>query len=170
MPTPFWQEGLHFGCTRCSACCRHDPGFVFLSGSDIERLLKHLALPFRAFLDKYTRAVDVGTGWSISLREKPGYDCIFWHADGCAVYGARPVQCSTYPFWPGVLDSLADWRSEAASCPGIDAGPLLDGACIKSRLMARIDNKVLVLDYALCWETVDENTVLGRPRLSSHAD
>ncbi len=170
MPNPFWQEGLRFGCTRCSACCRHEPGFVFLSAEDIARLLKHVALPFREFLNKYTRAVDVGTGWSISLTEKPGYDCVFWNAAGCAVYEARPVQCSTYPFWPGVLDSPADWRSEASSCPGIDTGPLIDGERIKSRLMARLDNKALVLDYALRWETVDENTVLGRSRLPSHAD
>lgn len=170
MPTPFWQEGLRFGCTRCSACCRHDPGFVFLSAPDIERLLGHLSLPFRDFLNKFTRAVDVGTGWSISLREKPGYDCVFWDAGGCGVYAARPVQCSTYPFWPGILDSRADWEAEASSCPGIATGPLLAGDLIKSRLMARMDNKALVLDYALRWETVDENTVLGRSRLPSHAD
>jgi hypothetical protein len=39
------------------------------------------------------------------------------------VYSARPLQCSTYPWWPELLSS-SEWREEGASvCEGI----ILDG-------------------------------------------
>ncbi|TFG82724.1 MAG: YkgJ family cysteine cluster protein [Spirochaetales bacterium] len=170
METPFWNRGLRFTCTRCSDCCRHDPGVVFLSADDIIRLLCHMGLAFREFLDKFTRSVDVGTGWSISLTEKPGNDCIMWTPAGCSVYAARPVQCSSYPFWPGILDSEADWQAAAHKCPGIGSGALLEGSVIADRLMTRISNNALVLDYALRWETIDENTILGRKRFPAHSN
>ena len=34
----FYSDGLRFECTRCSRCCRHTPGYVFLSENDVERL------------------------------------------------------------------------------------------------------------------------------------
>ncbi|HUX21603.1 MAG TPA: YkgJ family cysteine cluster protein, partial [Spirochaetia bacterium] len=38
MYKPFYQDGLRFECTRCDACCRHEPGYVFLSQTDLRRL------------------------------------------------------------------------------------------------------------------------------------
>ncbi|MBP7262577.1 MAG: YkgJ family cysteine cluster protein [Spirochaetia bacterium] len=169
MSKPFWADGLRFSCTRCSACCRQEPGLVLLSASDLVRLMRHTGLAFRVFLDKFTRSVDMGNGWSISLTEKPGYDCVFWDG-GCTVYQARPVQCSTYPFWPGILDSERDWLSEAHECPGIGRGTVIDGAEIARRLEARMSNTPILLDYTFRWETVDEDTVLGRTGVLAHAD
>ncbi|MDE6719615.1 MAG: YkgJ family cysteine cluster protein, partial [Treponemataceae bacterium] len=39
-------------------------------------------------------------------------------------YGARPVQCSTYPFWPWILKSRESWDAEAKDCKGMNCGAL----------------------------------------------
>ncbi len=38
MEEVFYGRGLRFECTRCSRCCRHNPGYVFLSPVDLARL------------------------------------------------------------------------------------------------------------------------------------
>ena len=60
----------------------------------------------------------------MALLEKPNYDCILWEGDGCKAYGARPVQCSTYPFWSWVVKSKDAWDDEAKSCKGVNKGPV----------------------------------------------
>ncbi|MFH2113493.1 MAG: YkgJ family cysteine cluster protein, partial [Spirochaetota bacterium] len=67
MNEPFYADGLRFECTGCSKCCRHEPGFVFLSLNDVLRLMDATGLAFRDFLVKFTRTVDLGTGMAISL-------------------------------------------------------------------------------------------------------
>lgn len=114
--------GLRFECLRCHACCRHEPGFVYLSDTDIQRLARHLGLDEAAFLSSYARCVPGPDGsWVYSLKEKTNFDCIFWK-DGCTVYEARPLQCQAYPFWPRIVATPESWRNEARYCPGIDQG------------------------------------------------
>ena len=41
------------------------------------------------------------------------HGCIFLNEDNtCQIYEARPIQCSTYPFWPNILASRAAWNNE----------------------------------------------------------
>src|SRR5574344_288995 len=95
----FYDKGLHFSCQKCSHCCRIDPGFVYLSQSDLTNLCQWFKFTQEQFISMYCRKVPYYDGTTVlSLREKKNYDCIFWD-NGCTVYGARPVQCSTYPFW-----------------------------------------------------------------------
>jgi len=118
--TPFYLNGLHFSCTRCSSCCRHEPGYVFLSINDIELLAEGLKMQYTDIVDKYCRWVSLpGAGKRLSLKEKQGFDCIFWQ-DGCIVYQNRPIQCRSFPFWESSLRSAKAW--EALSCPGIGCG------------------------------------------------
>lgn len=98
MDKQFWKSGLNFSCTRCSACCRFDPGFVFLSEHDLSRLLEWATMPKDEFIKVYCRWVPKDDGFEyLSLKEKPNYDCILWD-DGCKAYTARPRQCSDFPF------------------------------------------------------------------------
>ena len=60
----------------------------------------------------------------MALQEKTNYDCVLWEGGGCKAYGARPVQCSTYPFWSWVLKSKDAWLDEAKSCKGVNKGPV----------------------------------------------
>ena len=62
------------------------------------------------------------------LRAKAGPDgkdagCIFLGEDNkaCTVYPARPIQCSTYPFFPRFLRTPESWNSEVV-LPGEDPG------------------------------------------------
>ncbi len=155
-----WAGGLPFECARCSACCRHEPGLVLLSREDLRRLMGRLGLDFSAFYAKYCRLVPLGGGSAISLRETKEYDCIFWE-NGCSVYDARPVQCRTYPFWPGVVDSRADWTREGRHCPGIGRGPVRNRGEIEEALWEYRRNSPILLDPGTDPEHPDENTILG---------
>ena len=120
----FYKDGLRFECTRCSKCCRHTPGYVFLSEVDIARLAAALALTTQEFLLRYCHRVRFGPVQRVSLKEKPNIDCIFWDNGGCTVYEARPLQCRAYPFWSSCVSTPEEWRHHAGQCPGIGRGPL----------------------------------------------
>jgi hypothetical protein len=121
-------------------------------------------LAFRDFLVKFTRTVDLGTGLAISLLETPGFDCIFWK-EGCSVYSARPLQCSSYPFWERIVESRQSWMEEAADCPGMETGPRISSMEINDILARRRNEPLLMLPYDYTWETSDENTILGSARI-----
>ncbi|MBR0155013.1 MAG: YkgJ family cysteine cluster protein, partial [Treponema sp.] len=76
------------------------------------------------FIEKYCRWVGYYEGKeALALVELKNYDCIFWNKDsGCTAYGARPIQCSTYPFWSWILKDRDSWNSISKDCPGINKG------------------------------------------------
>ncbi len=121
----FYENGLRFSCVEgCRYCCSCEPGYVFLSQQDLDRLCAHTEMDEQAFIETYCRIIDMGAFSLISLKEKKNYDCIFLNEMGCSVYEARPRQCRTYPFWMSVLESEDRWEEEKKSCPGIGKGRL----------------------------------------------
>jgi len=142
MAPTFYDEGLKFSCTQCHACCRHDPGYVFLSRKDLDELSIELELTPEQVVAAYTRWVDLGDGPVLCLKEKKNYDCIFWD-QGCQVYQHRPVQCRTYPFWENQLASPEKWQWEGRFCPGIGHGKLRTKDEIESALTQRRANPVI---------------------------
>lgn len=56
------------------------------------------------------------------LKNQANGDCVFLR-DGkqCTVYGARPLQCSTYPWWPELMDDgegrMHAWVHHAGAQP-----------------------------------------------------
>ncbi|MDR3115075.1 MAG: YkgJ family cysteine cluster protein [Treponema sp.] len=121
---PFYAEGLRFSCTRCSACCRYESGFVFLSKKDVLILASTLQMAYNKVIETYCRWVPGNIREErLSLQETAEYDCIFWK-NGCSVYKGRPLQCRTFPFWPSILVSSDAWIRMAASCPGMGRGRL----------------------------------------------
>ena len=107
----FWKDGIRFSCTQCSACCRYDPGFVYLSPHDLDSLQEWSSLDRPDFIRKFCRWVLQGDG----------YEYILWN-NGCIAYNYRPFQCSSYPFWDYLLESERRWNINARSCPGINCG------------------------------------------------
>lgn len=120
----FYKDGLNFECQRCSFCCGHSPGFVYLSKRDLDELLKFFNIKTAEFVEKYCRWADYYYGEQVlALLEKKNYDCILWE-NGCSAYQARPVQCSTYPFWSWMIKSKEMWDECAAECPGMNKGKI----------------------------------------------
>ncbi|MDR1506928.1 MAG: YkgJ family cysteine cluster protein [Treponema sp.] len=136
---PFYARGLRFSCTRCSSCCRYEAGFVFLSRKDAEVLAKELKLEYTAFVKTFCRWVPVPGGVQLSLKEKADFDCIFWE-NGCKVYGSRPLQCRSFPFWESIVLSETGWKD--LDCPGKDRGTLHSPDVIESYLGQRREEPV----------------------------
>lgn len=124
MDNIYYQSGLQFSCQRCSKCCRFDPGYVFLTKSDLSALIQATGTTRDLFLEKFCRWIPVNGDCYLSLKEKQNYDCIFWEQRGCSVYEHRPIQCKSYPFWESFLISEDQWESLKASCPGVGIGPV----------------------------------------------
>jgi len=135
--TPFYSSGLRFSCKRCSACCRYDAGFVFLSEKDIDQLAKAFQMDKKQFFLVYCRWVTDWKGNEVpSLKEKSNKDCILWDS-GCTVYNARPLQCVTFPFWNSILASRENWEAAASGCPGMNSGELHTEKMIEKNINLR---------------------------------
>lgn len=131
MPSkPWYHKGLRFECTCCGNCCRNHGGYdyVYLSEEDIRAMSQELGLDRREFLSRWCIE---DRGW-ISLRmDDPA--CPFLQEDNkCGVYGARPLQCRTWPFWSENLKK-ATWEGPVKDCcPGIGKGELRSAAEVEA--------------------------------------
>jgi hypothetical protein len=84
-----------------------------------------------AFHRRYAR--QIRGRWSLrETKTSRGMDCVFLTTDpegkaGCRLYGARPAQCRTWPFWPENLESREMWDAVRAQtpCPGMGQGGLV---------------------------------------------
>jgi Fe-S-cluster containining protein len=131
---PFYAGGLRFSCARCSSCCRHESGFVYISENDLARLANELKMGYTEFVKTWCRWIPLNEDSErLSLKEKSNFDCIFWKnqgtASGCSVYHARPLQCRAYPFWDNIICSPDAWEAAGKGCPGINNG---EQHCLKT--------------------------------------
>jgi len=125
---PWYEDGLHFTCTQCGACCTGPPGYVGFTDDEAAAIADFLDIDEDDFYRRYTHVVN-GVR---SLQEVPaargrGYDCVFLieredGTRGCSIYPVRPTQCRTWPFWPENLATEEDWRRAARHCPGMARG------------------------------------------------
>ncbi len=145
MCVAWYDKGVDFTCRMCGHCCSGEPGFVYLSEKSIQEISDHLGLDRDVFLEKYTRLVDMGTYWQISLKERDDYSCVFLTEKGCSIYPVRPLQCMTYPFWPHVFEDRALWEAEKDSCPGIGCGEHHDASSIRSLLRQTLLEKLVTI-------------------------
>ena len=116
---PWYADGLRFECQKCGRCCRGEPGVVWVSKAEIEKISAHLGISPGEFRTKYVRRV----GFRLSLKELDNGDCVLYQ-NGCVVYPVRPAQCRTFPFWSEALRSR-EWYDEVLeNCPGKGKGRL----------------------------------------------
>ena len=144
MVEPFYKEtGLNFECQRCSFCCGHSPGFVYLSERDLLELCQYKKMSVREFVRVYCRWADWYYGTQVlALKEQKNYDCILWE-NGCSCYPARPVQCAAWPFWSWIVESKESWEKCGKECPGIGKGKLFTFDEIEKNRIAYEENKPL---------------------------
>jgi uncharacterized protein len=130
---PWYSQGLAFECTSCGRCCSGpEEGYVWITPQEIAAAAAQLRVTTDEFMRRYTRRVGKG----LSLIEKANRDCIFLEAaaDGtrrCMIYGVRPAQCQTWPFWPNNLSGQEAWSRAGQRCPGINRGRLWPPAHIE---------------------------------------
>lgn len=135
----WFADGLRFTCTQCGNCCTGEPGFIWISIEEVQRLAKFLRIDPQEVVDRYCRKID----GKLSLRERRNshgqHDCIFLKEvkgshqspNGqqmshtrrvCTIYPARPLQCRTWPFWAENLQDESRWQRAAQRCPGMNSG------------------------------------------------
>ena len=136
----FYENGLNFECQRCSFCCGHSPGFVYLSKRDLLALCDFKKMTIQDFVARYCRWADYYYGTQVlALIEQKNYDCILWDK-GCSCYEARPVQCSTYPFWSWMIESEESWNECSRDCPGMNKGKLWPREVIEENKKKYVEN------------------------------
>jgi uncharacterized protein len=112
---------LRFECQPgCTNCCNQS-GYVYLTEDDLARAAKFVAMPARAFEKKYVYR----TRHQLRFRKLRKKQCPFLLDNGCSIHPAKPTQCSTFPFWPELVEDRDEWKSAARFCPGIGKGPLI---------------------------------------------
>jgi Fe-S-cluster containining protein len=115
------MEGLRFTCQPgCTNCCDQS-GFVYLNESDLKRAARFVKMSAKAFEEKYLYR----TTHQMRFRKPPDKQCPFLENHGCSIHPAKPTQCRTFPFWPELVESRAEWSRTARYCPGIGKGPLI---------------------------------------------
>lgn len=114
----FYQNGLQFSCTGCGECCRLPGGRVELTLPEALSIAAYLNLSLYDFLEQYC-ITDHG---NLKLKDDEKQHCIFLQEDQCRVYGVRPLQCRSFPFWPENLKSRYRWNQLKSFCPGINEG------------------------------------------------
>lgn len=119
---PWYKDGLRFECTQCGACCSGEPGYVWVEPEEIASMAGELDMGVAEFEQQYIRQV----GNSKSLTEYDNGDCILLDPETrkCTVYGGRPIQCRTWPFWDSNLEKKKDWKETCEICPGAGVGTL----------------------------------------------
>lgn len=124
---------LRFECTRCGHCCVAGGNYhVFLEPGEAEAIRGHLGLSRSWFRRRY---LAWSQGGERVLASREDGRCIFLDAAGhCRVYGARPVQCRTYPFWPELVTRRSAWEKERRRCEGIGRGPVVTVERIETAL------------------------------------
>jgi hypothetical protein len=130
--TEFYARGLRFQCTGCGDCCRArlgKPSWVYVTIDERRRLARHLKLSTSAFTRRYCQK----TLGFYHLRE-PTHDCVFLAGGRCTVYGARPGQCRTFPFWRENMTAEVWHGAVARECEGVNRGRLWTRAEIERRL------------------------------------
>src|SRR5947207_15953509 len=96
MSEPWYQDGLHFSCTRCGKCCTGEPGYVWVNDEELAAIALRRGEPVEQVEQVLTRPV----GKKRTLREQANGDCVFYDREqGCTIYDIRPRQCRTWPFW-----------------------------------------------------------------------
>jgi len=114
-----YPDGLKFQCQYgCTKCCAI-PGVVYVGSWEAPPMAEFFGMDTETFMQTHLRP-HWGDVYEINMPDdKP---CKFLTETGCAIYQVRPLQCSTFPFWPDHLKNAQLWENLRGLCPGIGHG------------------------------------------------
>ncbi len=115
--TPGIAVNKNFKCTGCGECCKID-GYIHVNKTDIKRFALHFGISVSEFKEKYVKRVP---GWGNVLKGGREGPCVFLKNGKCSAYGARPVQCRTFPYWDMITSSPSEWEETKKYCPACRA-------------------------------------------------
>lgn len=112
-------QSFDFKCTACGNCCK-GPGDVYFTEKDLQAIKEYLKLSAFAFSRLKRKLIQERIpGYYV---HRSGDACLLLVDNKCSVYPVRPMQCSTYPFWPSNFQSQANFRQLKKECPGTMSG------------------------------------------------
>ena len=123
---PLTKPGFDFcfdpgACKTCnSRCCRGEPGNIWATDQEVQAICDLLEINLIDGLERYFKRV--GNRFSITeIAQGSDCPCVFLlPGKGCSIYGARPVQCRTFPFWKYFKTRVQELCDE---CPGVTRLP-----------------------------------------------
>ena len=115
----WFKDGLRFECQRCGRCCRGEPGAVWVNTAEMGAIASFLGITPAVFARNYLKSIN----GRLSLLEYGNGACVMYEG-GCKIYGVRPGQCRTFPFWTSNLERMDDWEGLQNTCPGAGKGRL----------------------------------------------
>ncbi len=132
---------LRFSCTGCGKCCSTAGDYhVYLTVPEADRIRNHLGLSPSWFRRRYLGRLE---GGELVLAGNRQGGCVFLTREGkCRIYPVRPLQCSSYPFWPELVTSRAAWLAEQRRCEGIGRGAIVAVARIRSAVRQCLEQEL----------------------------
>ena len=105
----------------CVACCTQR-GEVYLTEPDLKRIAERLELTPKKFEKRFAKREH----GDLLLTTPEDTDCHFLEDGGCSIHEVKPLQCRTFPFWPGNVKTKGSWKALRSYCPGVGIGDPLD--------------------------------------------
>jgi uncharacterized protein len=93
---------IGFGCLRCGDCCTGPDNSVLAFPKEIRRAMEATGETWQEIAEPpdIGEADLQGDFHTLEWRlKKVGDSCKFYTCRGCSIYDARPILCSTYPFY-----------------------------------------------------------------------
>ena len=105
-------------CRECHGnCCIGESGCIWVSKKDMLQISDFLGLDIDDFVSDYVR--EIGNRFSLKEVKIGGsLHCAFFDEGNrqCSIYGVRPTQCRTFPFWDYFKNHIDEVVKE---CPGV---------------------------------------------------
>ena len=111
---------MFFSCTQCGECCKGFGG-TYVSDEDIDAIAVFLGISPAVVRSEYC---DTSGGRFVIAQRADGY-CVFWDRN-CTIHSVKPRMCRQWPFIPGLLADINNWRIMASMCPGMASDADLD--------------------------------------------
>jgi len=131
MGEKWFKDGLRFKCLPgCTSCCA-ERGWMLFSLIEAGAAAEYLKTTVDRMIADHL-LVELPRCYSARHTEMGA--CVFLKDDGCRIYPIRPIQCSTWPFWPEHICDADGWAQAGRRCPGVGIGPVhsceeIEAAC-----------------------------------------